>query len=98
MSDLRRIEVRLCDGHPGASRKEVARFKNVKVDEAMRLLAASQLMLFGTTSMWRCELRKDGRWVPFGPSGKSLVRAEHERLSKLWHPLDWTRNPGKGKS
>lgn len=76
-----RVEVRLVDAHPGASRKEVARFKNVKREEAIKLLAASQLVLLHTTSMWRCELRTPSGWRPFGPRGQSRVKAAFEQLS-----------------
>lgn len=84
-----RIEVRLVDNHPAASRKEVARFKNVKKDEAIRLLAAAQIILHGTTSMWRCDLRKDEKWHPFGKNGDSLVKVQVLELGSKWHPLDF---------
>ncbi len=88
-----RVIVRLCDGHPAATRKEVAKFKNVSKREAIRLLAAAQITLWGTTSMWDCELwmpdaQAGGGWRPFGPRGKARVKAEVERLAALWHPMD----------
>lgn len=83
-----RIEVRLVDNHPAASRREVARFKNVKRAEAMRLLASAQLCLYGTTSMWRYDLRTPDGWKPFGPRGQAAVKVELDRLAALWHPLD----------
>lgn len=91
MSD--RIEVRLVDNHPGAERREVARFKNVRREEGIRLLAGAQILLAGTTSMWRYDLRTRDGWKPFGPSGQEAVRAEFDRLADRWHPLDDLRRP-----
>lgn len=91
----RYIEVRLVNNHPAASRREVARFKNVKKPEAIKLLAASQVTLFGTTSMWQCQLRTESGWQPFGKQGQAQVKAEYDRLTKLWHPMDeWRRGTG----
>lgn len=85
-----RIEVRLVNSHPGASpgMREVAHFKNVRREDAIRCLAAAQIALFGRTSMFRYELRHNGRWERFGPNGEKRVRAEVNRLANLWHPLD----------
>lgn len=72
----KRVEVRLVDAHPAASRKEVARFKAVRREEAIKLLAAAQVILHGTSSLWRYELRTPDGWKKFGPKSVEQVRSQ----------------------
>lgn len=83
-----RVQVRLVDAHPAASRREVASFKNVKTPEAIRLLAGAQILLWGTTSMWRCEVKTTNGWRPIGPQNEAWIKEEVQKLSKLWHPMN----------
>ena len=84
----KRLEVRLVNNHPAASVREVAHFRNIRRSKAIRCLAAAQIALQGETSMWRCEVRHEGRWVEFGSKSNRAVRNEVQRLATLWNPLD----------